>query len=155
MADHGADAAVQFFVTHLTVVKTAARKSSHDINAVCLRTVEAVDSVRRLYPFCLVYRFGVFFDALGDPESSDRFQSVPVVSALLLRREAELLAAVFSAGWSDWSSELSVVSVVSVVSVLVAGSVLPAVAGSQTADREYYCNSFCQHFFTHSHYLPF
>ena len=30
-----------------------------------------------------------------------------------------------------------------------------AVAGSQTADRQHYCNSFCQHFFTHSQYLPF
>ena len=84
MADHGAERAIQFFVTHLTVVKTALRKRSHDIDAVYLRTIEAVDGVRRLSPLCLVNRFRVFFDGLGEIESSDCFQGIPVGSAFLL-----------------------------------------------------------------------
>ena len=69
MADYGTDGGIQFFITHLTVVIAALRKRSHDIDTVCLRIIEAVDSVRRLSPFCLVYRFRVFFDGLRETET--------------------------------------------------------------------------------------
>ena len=95
MSDHSAEGAIQFFLTHLTVVKIAACEGAHDINAVNLRAIEAVDNMRRLSPFFLVDRLTVVFDALGKIKSCNRPPGVPVAAAFLFCVEIQLLAAVF------------------------------------------------------------